>query len=259
MSPNVLERFSLANKTVALTGATGGIGREMAIALAEAGADIVSFELPNDPLAKELHTLVTGMGRRLSTFECNVREPASIEAAFAALWKSDVIPDVLINVAGITCQKSIEDTTAGDIDAVMGINFRGTFLMSQMFGRKIIELGRKGKIINFGSMAAQLVQTDIAVYASSKAAIHALARAFSNEWAGKGVTCNAISPGFVRAGMCTSLFNDREFERKVEERTSLGRWEYPDDLKGLLIYLASSSSDFMTGESVIIDGGVIGR
>lgn len=141
----------------------------------------------------------------------------------------------------------------------MSINYRGTYLATQQFGRKLLELNRKGKVINFGSMAAQLVQTNISVYSSSKAAIHALTRATSNEWAGKGITCNAICPGFIHTGMCTDLFSDREFERKVEQRTSLGRWGQADDLKGLMIFLASPASDFLTGESIIIDGGVIGR
>ncbi|KAJ3545815.1 hypothetical protein NM208_g2309 [Fusarium decemcellulare] len=154
---------------------------------------------------------------------------------------------------------TVEDTGVADIDAVMSINFRGTYLATQEFGRELLRLKRPGKIINFGSMAAHLAQTNISVYCSSKAAVQTLTRAVSNEWAGKGITCNAICPGFIHTGMCEDLYTDEVFSAKVRARTSLGRWGEADDLKGLMVFLASPASDFITGESIVIDGGVIGR
>lgn len=123
---NILERFSLANKTVIITGATGGIGREMAVALAEAGADIVSLELPNDPLAPGLRKAVKPTGRELLTFNCDIRDHASIEAAFTAIWKAGIVPDILVNAAGVTRHLTIEDTGVADLDAV-----RSTWLVKE--------------------------------------------------------------------------------------------------------------------------------
>lgn len=120
MTPNILEMFSLANKTVIITGGTGGIGQEMTVALAEAGADIVSLELPNDPLAAGLREAMKPTGRKLVAFECNIRDHASIEAAFSAIWKAGILPDILVNAAGVTRHMTIENTGIADLDAVGG-------------------------------------------------------------------------------------------------------------------------------------------
>ncbi|KAM0554883.1 hypothetical protein ACHAPJ_006618 [Fusarium lateritium] len=194
---SILDRFSLAGKTVVLTGATGGIGQEITTALAEAGADIISLELPRDPLHDGLRQAIDATGRKLTSFDCNIRDGKSIKAAFQQIWDSGVVPDILVNAAGVTRHMAVEDTGVADLDAVMSINFRGTYLATQEFGRELLRLGRKGKVINFGSMAAHLAQTNISVYASSKAAVHTLTRAVSNEWAGRGITCNAICPGYA--------------------------------------------------------------
>ncbi|KAF9893003.1 hypothetical protein FE257_012414 [Aspergillus nanangensis] len=239
--------------------ATGGIGLEVSRALAQAGADIVSIEVPRDPASPDLRRAIEETGRSITVFECNIKDPQSIKETFAAIWKSEVVPDILFNCAGITRIMPIVDTKVEDIDNVMAINFRGTYLTIQEFGRELLQRQRPGKIINFASIAAFLAQTDISVYCSSKAAVQNLTRAVSNEWAGKGITCNAICPGFVHTKMCEDLYQDEEFSAKVVARTSMGRWSTPQDLKGLAVFLASAASDFITGESIFIDGGIMGR
>ena len=123
----------------------------------------------------------------------------------------------------------------------------------------MLELGRKGKIINIASMAAELVQTNVAVYSCSKAFVKSMTRAMSNEWAGHGIQVNSISPGFIHAGMAKDLGDDPDFTKYVCDRTSAGRWGTPDDLRGVVIFLASAASDFITGADILIDGGVLGR
>lgn len=116
--PSILDMFSLASKTVVITGATGGIGVEISAALADAGADIVSLELPNDPLSGNLRAAVEKTGRKLTVYECNVRDDQSVKSAFAEIWKAGIIPDVLVNAAGITRIKPVEETTIADINSV---------------------------------------------------------------------------------------------------------------------------------------------
>lgn len=118
MPRSILEKFSLANKTVIITGATGGIGAEITVALAEAGANIVSLELPNDPLSAALRHAIKPTGRQLTPFECNIRDDQSIKAAFAAIWKSGIVPNILVNGAGVTRHTTVEDTPVADLDTV---------------------------------------------------------------------------------------------------------------------------------------------
>ncbi|KNG91452.1 hypothetical protein ANOM_000023 [Aspergillus nomiae NRRL 13137] len=235
MPSSILESFSLQDKTVVITGATGGIGLEISIALAEAGANIISIEIPRDPSSLELRRAIEATNHHITVFECNLKDQQSIHDTFAAIWKS------------------------GDLDDVMSINFRGTYLCIQEFGRELLRLKRPGKIINFASIASFLAQTNISAYCSSKAAVQNLTRAVSNEWAGRGITCNAICPGFIHTKMCEDLYNNEEFSARVVARTSMGRWGEPQDLRGLAVFLASRASDFITGESIYIDGGIMGR
>jgi NAD(P)-dependent dehydrogenase (short-subunit alcohol dehydrogenase family) len=123
----------------------------------------------------------------------------------------------------------------------------------------MFKLHRPGKIINIASMAAELVQTNISVYSSSKAFVKQMTRAMSNEWAGQGLQVNSISPGFVNAGMAKDLGDDPDFSKVVRDRTSTGRWSVPEDLRGVAIFLASAASDFITGADILVDGGVLGR
>lgn len=123
----------------------------------------------------------------------------------------------------------------------------------------MIKLGRKGKVINIASMAADLVQENISVYSSSKAFVRSMTRAMSNEWARKGIQVNSISPGWIETGMCQDMAKDAEFHQYVIDRTSSQRWGQPDDLRGVVIFLASAASDFITGADILIDGGVLFR
>ncbi|KAL2835655.1 hypothetical protein BJY01DRAFT_258973 [Aspergillus pseudoustus] len=259
MSGSILNLFSLQGKTAIITGGTGGIGLAITTALAEAGANIISIEVPHDPASPLLRQAIEATGRKITVYDCNLKDHESIRATFHAIWASGSVPDILVNCAGITRHMKVEDTPVQDLDDVMAINFRGTYLCIQEFGRELLRLQRPGKIINFASIAAFLAQTNISAYCSSKAAVQNLTRAVSNEWAGKGITCNAICPGFIHTKMCEDLYTDKEFSARVVARTSMGRWGEPEDIRGLAVFLASAASDFITGESVFVDGGIMGR
>ncbi|KIX08754.1 uncharacterized protein Z518_03411 [Rhinocladiella mackenziei CBS 650.93] len=255
----VRDLFDLTGKTAIVTGGTGGIGISTSTALAGAGADIVSIQLPNDPQGGTLKSAMEKPGRKLWVFECNLKNHESIRRTFQQIWASGITPDILVNGAGITHHSKIVDTTVETIDNILDINIKAAYTLLQEFGKKLLELQRPGKIIHIASMASYIAQEDISVYASSKSFVRNMTRALSNEWASRGIQCNCISPGFIQTAMSKHLHNDPEFNKYVVERTSSRRWGYPDDMRGLIVFLASRASDFITGESIVIDGGVLGR
>ncbi|KAK4940022.1 hypothetical protein LTR10_019759 [Elasticomyces elasticus] len=251
--------YRLNGKTAIVTGATGGIGLTTTLAMAQSGANIVSIQIANDPQSSVLQEGVRKFGRTIQVFECNLLDQNSIIDTFQEIWAAGVVPDILYHAAGITHHAKIEETTLDALNRVLDLNVRAAYIVSQEFGKQMLKLGRPGKIIHIASMAAELIQTNISVYASSKAFVRALTRALSNEWASKGITCNCIAPGWINTPMCKPLYDDAEFSRGVVDRTSIRRWGEPEDLKGLVVFLASRASDFITGENIVIDGGVIGR
>jgi 2-deoxy-D-gluconate 3-dehydrogenase len=269
--------FSLKDKTAIVTGATGGIGLVVATALAESGASIISIQIPDDPAAENLRQAIEGAGQTFKCFECNLLDAAAIKECFERIWAANIVPDILFHAAGISHRSTIVDTTVEMLNRVcfwlpqlstlkirtnllkvIDLNIKAAYLVCQAFAARMLKLGRKGKIINIASMAAELVQTNIAVYSSSKAFVKSMTRAMSNEWAGQGIQVNSISPGFIHAGMAKALGDDPEFAKYVSNRTSTGRWGTPDDLRGVTIFLASSASDFITGADILVDGGVLG-
>jgi 2-deoxy-D-gluconate 3-dehydrogenase len=237
--PSVQELFSLAGKTAIVTGGTGGLGLAMSIALAEAGADIVSIQMPNDPRSNLLANAMEELGRKFQVFETDVADSPKLRECFAKIWEAGVIPDILLNCAGINRRSQVENFTDEDIDAVsewernllllMGIlpwlanptqgtttqgnaifwqnpakqsldqvfaiNLKASFVAAQEFGKKLLELKRPGKIINIASIISFIANINIAAYACTKGGVLQMTKAFSNEWAGKGINVNCICPG----------------------------------------------------------------
>lgn len=212
----VRDLFDLTGKTAIVTGATGGIGLSTTTALAEAGAAVVSIQVPNDPLGKPLKDGIEAQGRGFTVFECNLKDHQSIRRTFQQIWDAGIVPDILVNGAGITHHSKVVDTNIETIDnvsihfygpgrvttcnadvkhQVIDINVKAAYIVSQEFGKRLLELSRPGKVINIASMASYIAQEDISVYASSKAFVRNMTRALSNEWASKGIQCNCISPG----------------------------------------------------------------
>lgn len=193
--PSVSELFSLSGKTAITTGGTGGLGLSMAIALAEAGADIVSIQIANDPRAHLLKEGIASLSRKLTVFETDVADSSALRKCFADIWAAGVHPDILLNCAGINKRAAVEDFTDEDIDAVFAINLKASFVAAQEVGKKLLELRRPGKIINIASIISFIGNYNIAAYACTKGGVLQMTKAMSNEWAKHRINVNCICPG----------------------------------------------------------------
>ncbi|KAH0837716.1 2-dehydro-3-deoxy-D-gluconate 5-dehydrogenase [Fonsecaea pedrosoi] len=189
--------FSLEGKTVVATGGTGGLGLEICIALAEAGADIVSIHLPRDPGQTTLEEGVRKLGRKVIGFECDVGDSKQLRETFDRMWKADVVPDILLNCAGLNRRGPIEDMTDDKIDLIFSVNLKGAYVAAQEFGQRLIKLGRPGKIINFGSFTSYVAMTNVSAYAATKGGVLQMTKAFSNEWACHGIQASIVSCSYT--------------------------------------------------------------
>ncbi|KAH7006630.1 hypothetical protein EDB82DRAFT_493925 [Fusarium venenatum] len=255
----VNQLFSVHGRTAICTGVTGGIGFELCAALAEAGADIVSIQLPNDPAGPRLQEMVVVFGRSFKSFECDVADSKSLRACFVSIWAAGVEPAILLNAAGVNQRGSMEDLTDDDIDKVLAINLKASFVTCQEFAKKSFEKGRPGKIINIGSMTSFIGMYNVSAYASSKGGILQMTKAFSNELAPRGIQVNCICPGYIKTPLTEALVKDKSYNDFIMSRTPAMRWGEPKDLRGALIFLASPASDFITGVPIIVDGGMLGK
>ncbi|KIW89738.1 uncharacterized protein Z519_09895 [Cladophialophora bantiana CBS 173.52] len=252
--------FSLEGKTVIATGGTGGLGLEICIALAESGADIVSIHLPQDPGQGALEEGVRKVGRKVTGFACDVGDSNQLRATFDRMWKSSIVPDILLNCAGLNRRGPIEEVTDDQIDLIISVNLKGAYIAAQEFGKRLIELARPGKIINFGSFTSFVAMTNVSVYAATKGGVLQMTKAFSNEWACHGIQVNCICPGYIKTPLAQALLDKYpEMEEYIVNRTPCGRWGHPSDLRGTALFLSSPASDFVTGTSIVVDGGMMFR
>ncbi|KAF2396828.1 2-deoxy-D-gluconate 3-dehydrogenase [Trichodelitschia bisporula] len=262
MSPLITSLFSLEGKTAIVLGATGGLGQAMTTALAEAGANIVSVELPSDSQSEALRSNVEKAGRTHMVFHSNVGDAKSLRGAFAQIWEKGVVPDILLNCAGIQRRGKVEEITDKDLDDVLNVNLKASFIAAQEFGKELLRLNRPGKIINIASIISFIGNVDISPYAASKGGVLQFTKAFSNEWSGKGINVNCICPGYIRTPLTQQYSSDPKYKGYNEYiigRTPIGRWGEPQDLVGAVIYLASRASDFVTGTSIVCDGGLLAK
>jgi len=258
----VAHLFSLTGKTAIVLGGTGGLGQVMTLALAEAGTDIVSIELPNDAQSGKLEEGIKQLGRKYSKFDCNVADAKSLRSTFAKIWDSGIVPDILLNSAGIQRRGKAEEISDEDLDDVININLKATYIAGQEFGKRLLSLNRPGKIINIASIISYIANYNISPYAASKGAVLLTTKAFSNEWASKGIQVNCICPGYMKTALTEQYTTDpqyKDYNDYIIGRTPAGRWGNPEDLKGAVIFLASSASDFVTGTSIVVDGGILAK
>lgn len=187
--------FSLAGKVAIVNGATGGLGTAMTTALASGGADIVSIEIENDPNHPVMADAVAKAGRKLSTYICDVRDPKALRSTYQKIWADEIKGDVLLNCAGIQRRNEAVDFTDDEIEAVLDINLKATLVSCQEFAKPLLKDGRPGKIINVASIISFIGGKNITPYAGSKGGVLQITKAFSNEWAAKGIQVNCICPG----------------------------------------------------------------
>ncbi|KAL3473535.1 hypothetical protein BJX99DRAFT_248845 [Aspergillus californicus] len=215
-----------------------------------AGADIVSIQLPNDPNAASLSKHLTEIGRHFRVFECDLADASAIRATFQAIWQAGIKPSVLLNCAGVNRRRPVIEMTYDDLDLA-------TYVVAQEFGKRLISLGMPGKIINIGSVTAFRGMYNVSAYASSKGGVVQMTKAFSNEFAPHDIQVNCICPGYISTHLTKALQSDTVYNDYILKGTPAGRWGTPEDLRGAAIFLASRASNFVTGSSLIVDGGML--
>jgi NAD(P)-dependent dehydrogenase (short-subunit alcohol dehydrogenase family) len=251
-------RFDLAGRTALVTGAARGIGRTIALALADAGAD-VALGLRDPSSASDLEQAIVSMGRRCVRVAMNVRDLEQIGAAVDQVVTEMGQLDILVNNAGLGPANKAEDVTEEDFDLTVDVNLKGTFFASQAAGRTMIQQGF-GRIINLSSQAGFVALPTESVYCMTKAAIAHLTKCLAVEWGEYGITVNAVAPTFIRTPGTDSALADPAFHDDVVERiAALHRIGEPIDVAGAVVFLASPAADLITGTTLLIDGGWTAR
>jgi 2-deoxy-D-gluconate 3-dehydrogenase len=238
-----------------VTGANTGLGQAIAVALAEAGADIVAVGR-TDPA--ETKAAVLAVGRRFIAVQADLGSTEAIPAIVGAALAEFSRIDILVNNAGIIRRSDALDFTAADWDAVMDVNLKSAFFLTQAIGRLMIEAGY-GKVINIASVLSFQGGIRVASYTASKSGIAGLTRLLANEWAGKGVNVNAIAPGYFATNNTQALRSDEKRTQDILARIPAGRWGKPSELGGAAVFLAAPASDYVHGAIIPVDGGWLAR
>lgn len=248
--------FDLTGKVALVTGANTGLGQGIAVALAQAGADIaaVGRSVPTDTEAS-----VVGLGRRLAWIEASLDDNASVAGIVESATEKFGAVDILINNAGTIRRSDALDFSEEDWDAVMSVNLKSAFFLSQAVARTWVAAGRGGKIVNIASMLSFQGGIRVASYTASKSGLLGITRLLANEWAGKGINVNAIAPGYFATHNTEALRNDETRNKSILERIPAGRWGDPADLGGAAVFLSSAASDYVHGAVLPVDGGWLAR
>lgn len=254
----VLDLFNLKGKTALVTGCKRGIGKAMAEALAEAGADIIGVSANLELSGSEVANSVEALGRKFYAYQCDFSSRESLTSFCIQVKKEHPLIDILVNNAGTILRKPIEEHPDEYWDEVIAVNQTAPFILTREIGRDMIARGN-GKVIFTASLLTFQGGITVPGYAASKGAVGQLTKAFANEWAGKGVNVNAIAPGYISTDNTTALRADENRSRSIMDRIPAGRWGEASDFKGPVVFLASEASSYMHGTVMTVDGGWMGR
>lgn len=243
----------LENKVALVTGASRGIGREIAITLAKEGAAVIINYNGSRERAEEVKSTIEAQGGKAFLYQCNVSDFAACETMAKDIIKEHGRLDILVNNAGITRDNLIMKMKEEDFDAVLNINLKGTFNTIRHFSRQMLKQ-RSGKIINISSVSGILGNAGQANYAASKAGVIGLTRTMARELCSRGITVNAVAPGFVDTEMTEVLSED--VKEAACKQIPLGRFGKPSDIANMVAYLASEKADYITGQIISVDGGM---
>ncbi len=255
---SILDLFRLDGQLAVVTGCRRGMGKAMALALAEAGADIAGVSRSLEPHGSEVEREVRARGRKFNGYACDLKERESVRSFIKRLLNDFAVIDILVNNAGTILRKPAAEHPDEYWDEVIETNLNAQFILAREIGRRMVERG-SGKIIFTASLLAFQGGITVPGYAASKGAIGQLTKALANEWAASGVQVNAIAPGYVETDNTAALRADPARHSSVLARIPAGRWGRPEDLQGAVVYLASHASDYVNGSILVVDGGWMGR
>lgn len=252
----ILDHFRLDGKVAIVTGCNRGLGKSMALGLAEAGADIVGvYNSTAEGIADE----VALRGRKFVDIKADLRERGNCISIVDKAVESLGGVDILVNNAGIIRRGAALDFNEQDWDEVMNVNLNNLFFLSQATARSMVDQKRYGKIINIASMLSFQGGIRVSSYTAAKSGVMGLTRILAAEWAPLGINVNAIAPGYMATDNTAPIRSDEKRNRQILERIPAGRWGDPDDLKGCVVFLASRASDYINGYTVAVDGGWLAR
>lgn len=247
--------FDLGGRTALVTGSTRGLGRAIAEGMGEAGASLVVNGRNSEATeAAAAEMRAAGLNARAAAFD--VTDESAVMAAFAQLDSDGIEIDILVNNAGIQHRQPMVELSLEDWQRVIDTNLTSAFLMGREAAKRMIPRGY-GKVINIGSLTSELARATVAPYTVAKGGIRLLTKSMAAEWAQHGIQANAIGPGYMLTEMNEALTSNPEFDAWVKSRTPTGRWGRPDELVGTAIYLASRASDYVCGQLIFVDGGMI--
>lgn len=251
-----LDLFDLQEKTAIVTGASKGIGKALAHALANAGANLVLVSR-NEKLLEETTNQIKKLGVRVIFMKCDVTKNEEILFVVKRTLEEFSKIDILVNCAGINIRGSVENISERDWDKLFTVNLKGTFLFSKAVGGVMIKQ-KKGKIINISSTRGVTGAENLAAYVSSKGGVVQLTKSMAIDWAKYNINVNSIGPGYFPTDMTKVLHEDSEVKQKIINSIPMRRWGDPmKDLSGTIIFLSSSASDYITGQTIFVDGGFL--
>lgn len=250
--------FNLTGKTALVTGCKRGIGLAMAQGLAEAGCDIIGVSATLEPSNSEVEKAVTAHGRKFTPYKCDFSDRAAVKQFTEKILTTHGTPDILINNAGTILRAPAAEHSDEYWDKVIEVNLNAQFIISRDLGAKMVERG-SGKIIFTASLLTFQGGITVPGYAASKGAIGQLTKALSNEWAASGVNVNAIAPGYIATDNTQALREDPTRSQQILSRIPAARWGTPQDFVGPTIFLATEAASYIHGETLVVDGGWMGR
>jgi len=251
-----LPSFNLAGKVALVTGCNTGLGQAMAIALAEAGADVVGI---NRSAPTDAEKAIKAVGRKFFDLRADVGQTDKLAGLVDQAVQLAGRIDILVNNAGIIRRQDAIDFTEKDWDDVMDVNLKSVFFLSQAVARQLIAQGQGGKIINIASMLSFQGGIRVPSYTSSKSGVLGLTRLMANEWAKHGINVNAIAPGYMDTNNTEAIRADAQRNAEILGRIPAGRWGLPEDMAGPVVFLASEASNYLQGHTMAVDGGWLAR
>ena len=250
--------FDLSGKTALVTGGNKGIGKGMALGLAEAGANIIAVSSSIELEGSEIEKEVKALGRTFKAYQADFSDRDSLYTFIKKVQAENAVIDILCNNAGTIMRKPAAEHPDEYWDKVMAINLDSQFILAREIGKKMIEQG-SGKIIFTCSLLSFQGGINVPGYAASKGAVASLVKALANEWASKGVNVNGIAPGYIATDNTEALRNDENRSKSILERIPASRWGEMEDFKGPAVFLASDASSYVNGTILTVDGGWMGR